>query len=85
MEMPPPDHLPSVTVIYFLKKLWWAPTLHSTVYHEPQVITKMNKKQLFSSEHIHSGEGNKYAQKYKYKVHLANALLARVEMKLMRA
>ena len=27
----------------------------------------MNKKQLFSSEHIHSGEDNKYAQKYKYK------------------
>ena len=45
----------------------------------------MNKKQLFSSEHIHSGKGNKYAQKYKYKAHLANALLARVEMKLMRA
>lgn len=55
------------------------------MYYEPRVITMMNKKQLFSSEHIHSGEDNKYAQKYKYKAHLANALLARVEIKLMRA
>ena len=45
----------------------------------------MNKKQLFSSEHIHSGEDNKYAPKYKYKAQWANALWARVEMKLMRA